>query len=236
MAKFLLIHGSCHGAWCWRDVIPALKARGHDVSAIDLPSHGADTTPYQEVTLDAYADAITAAMGDDTILVGHSMAGYPITAAAEKAPQKIARLVYLCAYVPAAGKSLVDLRIAAPRQPLLHAIEKTRDGLGFAVKPEAATGVFYQDCPSEAAQFAISNLCVQAIAPQATAIPLSARSQDLPRSYIRCTDDQTIPPEYQLTMTADWPRRDVHHMDCGHSPFFAMPEALAALLDQISKG
>lgn len=236
MAKFLLIHGSCHGAWCWRDVIPALQARGHDVAAIDLPSHGADSTPYQEVTLDAYADAIAAAMGDDTILVGHSMAGYPITAAAEKAPQKIARLVYLCAYVPAAGKSLVDLRIAAPRQPPLHAIEKTEDGLGFAVKPEAATGVFYQDCPREAAEFAISNLCVQAIAPQATALPLTARSQDLPRSYIRCTDDQTIPPEYQLTMTADWPRRDVHHMDCGHSPFFAVPEALAALLDQISKG
>ena len=31
MAEYLLIHGSCHGAWCWRDVIPALEALGHAV-------------------------------------------------------------------------------------------------------------------------------------------------------------------------------------------------------------
>jgi hypothetical protein len=33
MAEVLLIHGSCHGAWCWRDLIPALAARGHDRGA-----------------------------------------------------------------------------------------------------------------------------------------------------------------------------------------------------------
>lgn len=236
MARFLLIHGSCHGAWCWRDVIPLLHARGHDVSAIDLPSHGADTTPFQDVTLEDYADAILAAMDHDTLLVGHSMAGYAITAAAEKAPDKIARLVYLCAYVPQSGKSLVDMRMSAPRQPLLHAIEKTADGRGFTIKPDAATGVFYQDCPQDSAIFAKENLCAEAIAPQTTPLTLTPRSQDLPRSYIHCADDQTIPPEYQLTMTSDWPRANVHHMTCGHSPFFAAPDTLAALLDQISEG
>ena len=38
MAAFLLVHGSCHGAWCWRDVIPALDGLGHSARAVDLRS------------------------------------------------------------------------------------------------------------------------------------------------------------------------------------------------------
>lgn len=63
MAEFLLIHGSCHGAWCWRDVIPELEALGHTARAIDLPSHGDDRTPIADVTLDLYRDAILEAIG-----------------------------------------------------------------------------------------------------------------------------------------------------------------------------
>ena len=53
MSDFLLIHGSCHGAWCWDDLIPELEALGHTARAIDLPSHGADKTPVAEVSLDS---------------------------------------------------------------------------------------------------------------------------------------------------------------------------------------
>ena len=38
MARFLLIHGASHGAWCWRDVIPRLAALGHEAQALDLPN------------------------------------------------------------------------------------------------------------------------------------------------------------------------------------------------------
>ncbi|MFP4275596.1 MAG: alpha/beta fold hydrolase, partial [Paracoccaceae bacterium] len=117
MAEFLLIHGSCHGAWCWRDVLPALAGLGHTARAIDLPGHGEDKTPVAEITLEGYRDAILAAIDTPVILVGHSMAGFPIAAAAEAAPERIARLVFLCAYAPRDGLSLVDMRREAPRQP-----------------------------------------------------------------------------------------------------------------------
>ena len=236
MAEFLLIHGSCHGAWCWRDLIPALAARGHSARAIDLPGHGADATPAGEVTLGAYADAILAAIDAPVVLVGHSMAGFPITAAAEKAPEKIARLVYLCAYVPAGGVSLVEMRQAAPRQPLLRALEKSADGASFSVRPEMAPAVFYHDCPEAAVAYAVPRLCPQPVAPQATPLAVSERSRALPRDYILCSDDRTIPPEYQATMTADWPRDRVHAMATGHSPFFADPAGLARLLERIAEG
>ena len=113
MARILLVHGSCHGAWCWRDLIPELTALGHDAFAIDLPSHGTDTTPMAEVTLDLYAQAILDALDGPTIVVGHSMAGYPISRAADLRPANIARLVYLCAYVPWDDHSLVEMRLRA---------------------------------------------------------------------------------------------------------------------------
>ena len=71
MARFLLIHGASHGAWCWEKVTPLLEAKGHLVRAIDLPGHGNDKTPRNTVTLADYTEAVLDALEPDTILVGH---------------------------------------------------------------------------------------------------------------------------------------------------------------------
>ena len=236
MSDILLIHGSCHGAWAWDALIPALQALGHTARAIDLPGSGDDPTPLAEVTLDRYAEAIVAALGEDTVLVGHSAAGYAITAAAERAPERIARLVHLCTYLPEPGRSMLDLRKDAPFQPLRGALTKTEDGLGYTVDPAAAPRVFYQDCTAEARAWAVARLGPQAIAPQAAVVDVSDRSQSLPRSYILCENDGTIPPAHQVAMTADWPAGDVHRITTGHSPFLAAPDRLARLIDGIVRG
>ena len=235
MARFLLIHGSCHGAWCWRDVLPLLEAAGHEARAIDLPSHGNDCTPVTEVTLEGYARAILDAIGEPVILVGHSMAGYPISLAADMAPEKVEKLVYLCAYVPGPGMSLVEMRKAGPRQPLEGAIVRSPDGLSFTIHPDRVRDVFYHDCPDEAASFARAHLCPQPVAPQATPVTLTERWDRVERHYIRCSDDRTIPPEYQQTMSAGWPEGQVSTLPTSHSPFFSAPDMLVRKLIQIAE-
>jgi pimeloyl-ACP methyl ester carboxylesterase len=236
MSEFLLIHGSCHGAWCWHRVIPALTALGHTVRAIDLPGHGRDHTPLAEVTLDLYAEAILDALDRPTIVVGHSMAGYPITAAAEKDPTHISALVYLCAYAPVSGLSLADMRRAGPRQPLAPAIQVDATRTSFTFDPAQAGALFYHDCDAEGQSLAALCLCPQAILPQETPLHLTARSQSLPRHYIRCTEDRAIPPEYQEVMAKAVPPGHVSTLPASHSPFFSMPQALAARLHQIATG
>lgn len=236
MADILLIHGAAHGAWCWRDVIPALAALGHSARAIDLPGHGEDATPYAEVTLDRYRDAVLAAMGPDTVLVGHSMGGYPITAAAAAAPDRVAGLVYVCAYVPWPDHSLAQMRMRAPRQPLLPAIRMTEDRKGWTADPAMVPDLFYHDCPPDVVADAMTRLCVQAVAPTAVAIPGLDAARDLPRAYVRCTDDRTIPPEFQATMTEGWPDGTVVDMACSHSPFLAAPGTLAGHIDRFVQG
>lgn len=235
MAEFLLIHGSCHGAWCWHRVIPALAVLGHQAQAIDLPGHGRDRTPAEAVTLDSYAEAIQSALAGPTIVVGHSMAGYPITAAAERDPARIRALVYLCAYAPVDGLSLADMRRAGPRQPLAPAIRVDAGRVTFSFDPAMADDLFYHDCDAEARALAALCLCPQPILPQETPLRLTARSQSLPRHYIRCTEDRAIPPEYQEVMAAGFDPGCVTTLPASHSPFFAMPAALAARLDQIAR-
>ncbi|SLN24329.1 Pyrethroid hydrolase [Falsiruegeria litorea R37] len=235
MAEFLLVHGSCHGAWCWRDLIPALESQGHVVQAIDLPGMGEDQTPLAQITLDDCRSAVLAASTPDTLIVGHSWGGYPISAAAEADPNAMRGLIYLCAYFPVDGLSMVDRRKGAPRQPLAEAVVKSDDGVSYTIQPDRVSDLFYHDCPPDAVAYAMAHLLPQPIAPQDTPLPTSAAFDGVPKSYIRCADDRTIPPEYQTQMTRDWPPDHVHVMECSHSPFFSDPQGLAALLTRIER-
>ena len=235
MAEVLLIGGSCHGAWCWRDVLPELAARGHRARALDLPGQGDDPTPVATVTLQVYAQAIVAALDAPTILVGHSMAGYPISLAADLAPGRVTALVYVCAYVPAPGQSLADMRRAWPEQPLRAAIRTAPDKESFFFSDELIEDRFYHDCPAGTLGYARANLRPQPIAPQATPLEPGAGFAAVEKHYIRCLQDRAIPPAYQERMCAGFPAGNVSTLDTSHSPFFAAPGALADRLDRIAR-
>jgi len=235
MAEYLLIHGSCHGAWCWRDVIPALVALGHTARAIDLPAAGDDPTPLADVTLATCRDAVLAASTPSTIVVGHSWGGYPISAAAEADPKAMRALVFLCAYVPVSGCSMVDMRKGAKRQLIVDAVRRDAADISYTIDPARVPDLFYHDCPPEAVAFAAARLCPQPISPQTTALELGENFASVSKFYIRTAHDHTIPPEYQIEMTRDWPADRVHTMQTSHSPFFADPAGLARHLDSIAR-
>jgi pimeloyl-ACP methyl ester carboxylesterase len=224
MSEFLLIHGACHGAWAWDQVIPALAALGHSARAIDLPGRNAASTLAEQ------AQAVVAALHRPTILVGHSAGGFVITAAAEAAPHLVTGLIYVCAYVPQPGRSLAQMRRAAPSEPLKGAFRVAADRRTYGFDPELAPALFFHDCPDSAA--ATARLCPEALAPMETALPATSRAENLPRAYIRCLDDRAIPPEYQTEMAQGISRQIT--LPCGHSPFLAMPELLAQSLSQLA--
>ena len=64
-----------------------------------------------EVTLDAYAERVCEALaaGPPAVLVGHSMGGVVVTQAAARTPEQVETLVYVAAFAPADGQSLLDL-------------------------------------------------------------------------------------------------------------------------------
>lgn len=229
LAHFLLIHGAAHGAWCWDAVLPFLNIAGHAARAIDLPRAGG---------LGDQAQAIRAALDDwsggPVALLGHSMAGFAITAAAEADPRGIAMLIYLCAFVPAPGQSIASLRRGWPDHPLRGTYDLSPDRATFSFRPEVATDRFYHDCPPQVARAATARLRPEPVAPQESPVTPTGRSAGIPRAYIRCTDDRAIPPAQQGAMAATLPGAAVHDLPTGHSPFLSAPKALADLLIRIA--
>lgn len=114
MATFVLVHGAWHGGWCWRDTARALRAAGHTVFT---PTHtGLGERAHQNgeaITLETHirdvAGCIEAEELDDVILCGHSYGGMVITGVADRMPERIRALVYLDAFLPENGDSLIGL-------------------------------------------------------------------------------------------------------------------------------
>lgn len=105
----VLVHGACHGGWCWYKVAARLRpsdAGGYRVLTPDLAASGVDERRLREVpTFRDYTAPLLDALrslpdGEKAVLVGHSFGGLSIALAAEECPEKVAAAVFLCAYMP----------------------------------------------------------------------------------------------------------------------------------------
>ncbi len=238
MSTYVLIHGAWHGGWCWDKVVPLLEKAGHTVEAPDMPGHGRDKTPIQEVSLQAYVDRVCNvldAQPDAVILVGHSMGGAVITQAAEYRPEKIETLVYLTAFLPRNGESLFQLGQRDTEASIGASLIMAGDG-SYTVKDEDIRELFYGDCSGEDVALAKSLLVPQALAPSAT--PLSTTDESfgrIPRVYIECLRARSISLSMQKRMYTAVPCRKVISMDTSHSPFLSAPEELVAHLTSLER-
>src|SRR4051812_1033182 len=211
MARFVLVHGAFHGAWCWEPFVAELAARGHAAATLDLPGAGDDATPVAEVTLDAYARRICdalAAESEPVVLVGHSMGGMAIAQAAARCPENIARLVYVAAFLPADGQSLVDItQLPEGAGDMVQANMVVEGEPPVATMPEeAAREAFYGRCSPHQADWAIERLRPQPLAPFVTPVELEGAEDGPtrpPRAYVVSTEDRAIPTALQRRLVAD---------------------------------
>jgi pimeloyl-ACP methyl ester carboxylesterase len=227
MATFVLIHGAWHGAWCWEKVERELAAAGHKVVSADLPSHGDDDTPAHEVTLETYANAVAdvvRAQKEPVVLVGHSMGGIVISAAAEMAADRIERLIYVTAFLPRDGESLLALEERNPRVSVPPSLVIEEGAPTATLKPEKVHELFYNDMPRHEAEAAAAKLVPQPLAPLATPLKLTPeRFGRVPKSYIECTIDNAISIELQRDMISKSNVDKVETLEASHSPFLSMP-------------
>ncbi|MDV7144408.1 alpha/beta hydrolase [Tropicimonas sp. TH_r6] len=228
--RIILVHGAWGQAAGWGVVPELLSAAGHEVEAVDLPGHGADPTPPGAVTLGLYAEALATRLrsGPKAVLVGHSMGGMAISAAAELAPESIARLVYVAAFLPRDGDSLLSLKRREP-ETIGPAVRRGAERGTTELDPELARQVLFQDLGPAQQEAALALIGPQANAAQTEPVRLStARFGRIGRDYILCRADRTVTPELQRLMSTETPCRRVVELESGHFPQLSMPEQLAA--------
>jgi pimeloyl-ACP methyl ester carboxylesterase len=242
MARIVLVHGAFAGAWCWEPVLPGLDAAGHDVQAIDLPGSGEDPTPPGDVSLYAYAQRIcdTVAAGPEpVVLVGHSMGGMAITQAAARCPEPIAALVYVAAFLPAEGQSLMDLVAypeAAGDQVQANLVINGDPPVGTLPR-EGAVRALFNCCTPEQAHWGVDHLGTQPVAPFTHPLEFATDTRAalarIPRAYVVCAEDHAIPPQMQRRMLGDAGCEPVIELDTDHAPWISRTGELVSVLDEI---
>jgi pimeloyl-ACP methyl ester carboxylesterase len=218
----VLVHGAWHGAWSWNAVVPLLEARGLVPRTLDLPSVGAAADDPGGLSGDAAAvGRLIDETGGAAVLCGHSYGGMVVTKAAE-GRDDVGRLVYLCAFMPDAGESLVD--ITRGPAPWIRTLD---DGCTLPDLALAAD-LFYGDCDDETQRRSTDRMRPMPLAPFAEPATEAAWRR-IPSTYVVCTQDNAIPVELQRNVFA--PRAgEVVELEASHSPFFSQPDDVAEIL------
>lgn len=240
MATFILIHGAWHGGWSFDPIRPVLEAAGHQVISPDLPGMGGSAAALADATLANWADYVadlcrTAAR--PVILAGHSRGGLVISEAAERAPDAISALVYICAMLLPSGMSREHWRAMAEPNPAFREIILPHEsGIATVIDTARAAPIFAQCSPEAAVQAILPKLMAEPDQPRMTALALTdARYGQVPRHYIECVYDKTIPLSDQRQMQALQPCASVTTLAADHSPFLSTPADLAEALLTIAR-
>jgi len=236
MSRFVLVHGAFSGSWYWNPVVSELEARGHTVEAIDLPGHGSDQTPPEEVTLGSYAEAVAAVLraGEPAVLVGHSMGGMVVTQAAAKARAHVERLIYVTAFLPRDGESLQSLATSAEADDAVQRNMIVEPPVA-RISDEGAAEAFYSRCSEEQIAWALPLGQPQPLAPLGDPVRLDGGIDEIDRYYVRCTEDRAISIALQRRMSTDSPCKAVVEIVADHSPFFSATTELVEALDRFAR-
>lgn len=230
MATFVLVHGAFHGGWCWQRLTPYLQTAGHVVYTPTLTGLGERshllsptinlTCHIQDViNLILYEDL------DDVILVGHSYAGMVISGVADQCAARIARLVYLDAFVPENGETALDqwldrswLKI--PNMP------SSPEGWYIPTPSPEAMGV----TDAEDAAWLAARMVPHPVKTQTEKLLLvNQAAEGIPRTYILCSVNS---PEMgkAVDRIKNHPLGQILTLETGHDAMITAPKEVAALL------
>ncbi|CAA0370471.1 unnamed protein product [Arabidopsis thaliana] len=249
----VLVHGACHGAWCWYKVKPQLEASGHRVTAVDLAASGIDMTrSITDIsTCEQYSEPLMQLMtslpdDEKVVLVGHSLGGLSLAMAMDMFPTKISVSVFVTAMMPDTkhSPSFVwdKLRKETSREEWLDTVftsEKPDFPREFWIfGPEFMAKNLYQLSPVQDLELAKMLVRANPLIKKDMAERRSFSEEgygSVTRIFIVCGKDLVSPEDYQRSMISNFPPKEVMEIkDADHMPMFSKPQQLCALLLEIA--
>jgi len=218
MATFVLIHGAGGDSWYWHLVVPELRARGHEVVAVDLPCED------DSAGLPEYADAVVEAIGDrtDLVLVAQSMAGFTAPLVCERMPVDL--MVLLAAMVPAPGESPGDWWDNTGWEQARRE-QNQRDGRDPGAEVDVIADFLHDVPPDVVADAMARGERRQSGTPFEKPWPLAAWP-DVPTRVLICRDDRFFPADFMRRVARERLGITPDEMDGGHVPALSRPRDL----------
>lgn len=236
----VLIHGAWQGSWAFDAWRPYLHLHGWTSHAVELPGNGWGPNADQPATLDTYVETVTSLLRTlpvPAVVLGHSGGGVIASEVAERAPDLVKAVVYLAGMMLPAQTPYAEVvrQCQSETGTVLTGIGSSliwnSDRTVSTVPAEAALAHFLHDCPDAPARLAASLLRPQAESGRAiTNAVTPERFGRIPRVYIECSQDLSVPPIVQKRMQELQPGAHRLLLDVGHVPQLAKPAELATLL------
>jgi pimeloyl-ACP methyl ester carboxylesterase len=230
MSAYVLVHGAGMGADCWERLVPLLDG---DVVAVDLPGRGSRSDV--DVATVSLADCATALEDEivsrdlrDVILVAHSFAGVTVPRVMQSLADRLRHVVFLSAVVPEDGSAVIDQIDPAVRDAVMDSIEH---GI-YHQTPEGVRFMLCNDMTPDQAEWTLGLVSDESAALLMEAVDLSGLGADVPRTYVRLTDDACYPPDLQ-ERSAHRVGGDVAFIASGHMAMVTQPQQLASLVNQL---
>jgi pimeloyl-ACP methyl ester carboxylesterase len=233
MAQFVLVPGAWLGAWSWKKVVPVLEKAGHSAYPVTLTGMGervhlATKDVGMETAVQDVLNVIKYNGIDDFVLVGHSFAGKVAAVVADRAHDKVRKVIYLDAFRPERVRTPQGAFNPAgefgPPPPGGYAIPLTREIIDRIGK----------DVKGPNLEWMMSLATPWPIKLAADPITLSQNYDAVKEAYVFCTLSGDPVDEI---VAGKWGKLEGPYkiIETGHWPMVTKPEELAKDLTALAK-
>jgi pimeloyl-ACP methyl ester carboxylesterase len=233
MERFVLVPGAWLGGWAFSSVTPALEREGHAAYPVTLTgmgerSHLLTKDVGMETAIQDVLNVMRYRELDRVVLVGHSFAGKVAAAVADRAPEKVRKVIYLDAFRPE--------RVREPQggfDPSNEFGPVPPGTLGLPLTEEIVRRIG-KDVQGPVLQRMMALATPWPIRHAKDPITLAGRFEGIPESYVFCSlagdpVDEIIAGKWGALLG---PHRV---METGHWPMLTQPEALARELIALAR-
>lgn len=245
MTNIVLVPGMWLGAWAWEAVTGPLRAAGHEVHPVTLTgvAERAGEPGAAAADLDTHTEDLVRLLTTndlrDVLLVGHSYGGFPVTAAADRLPDRIARVVYVDSGPVPDGVAQFDFN-EPEEQVRLRALV----GDGTLLPPPPWDPA--QDPASLASLAGLDEPALARLRERSTPHPFGSATQPLrrpadppavPTTMVACLlplDQVRAMIDAGNPFFAGLAGADLRALPTGHWPMFSEPKRLAELLAELA--
>ena len=233
MTTFVIAHGAWSSGWAWKKMRPLMRGLGHELVTPSYTGQGERVhLAHPGIDLDTHINDVLNVLRyedlRDVILLGHSYGGMVATGVADRAPERIAQVVYLDAFVPCDGQSVMSMQTEDNRQRVREAARTQGDGWRVPANPMPP------DTSPTDFEWATPKRVMQPIKTFEQAIALTGGAAALPTAYIYCT---RFGPGDVFRQFADRAKNEPGwkylEMDASHNPHITVPQALMQVLQSL---
>ena len=241
---FVLVHPAWFGGWCWKKVASLLRARGYEVHTPTLTGLGDRAhLARPEIGLNIHIEDVTQLLMYENlsgvVLVGNSSGGMVITGVADRVPELIAHIVYLDAFVPQDGQSMLDIIPPDRRPPMEELVQK--EGQGWLV-PQFAPPPWEKLVPE---LWRITDEAdLRWVLPRLRPTPFghfkepvsrkNTAAEKLPRTYVRCVQWLNAVYDRYAETAQRTPGWRYHELATSHLPYITHPQQVADVLYEVA--